>query len=92
MDQVLKFLPIGAAAVAIIAAASVGQFQLGAIAAETVENARDIEENEDDIEDIQRSLIKRQGEIGLDLERLRIEQSAQGSKIDQVLELLRQED
>lgn len=88
-DNLLRWLPVGALAASLIAAGAVGQFQLGALAAEVAENDDEIEENEEAIESIQRRLIERQGEIGLDLERLKIQQGQQGEKLDEVLEILR---
>lgn len=80
---------------AVIMALSIGLIGLGGIQWQTGAHAetlsgheRDIEANEEAIEDIQRSLIRRQGEIGLDLERLRIEQNQQGEKLDNILKLL----
>ena len=64
------------------------QYQTTAMASEIKEQEADIEANDEAIEDIQRSLIRRQGEIGLDLERLRIEQDQQGEKLDSILRLL----
>lgn len=66
------------------------QWQTAALADQASKRDALISENEDAIEDIQRSLIRRQGEIGLDLERLKIEQSQQSEKLDDVLLLLRQ--
>lgn len=90
MDRVLRYWPIVLTATTLIAAGAVGQFQLGALAGEVNENKEDIEENEDEIEAIQRRLIERQGQIGLDLERLRIQQAQQNQKLDDVLRLLRE--
>lgn len=82
---------------AVIMALSLGLLALGGLQwqtrahAETLkQHTQDIETNEEAIEAIQRSLIRRQGEIGLDLERLKIEQNQQSEKLDDVLLLLRQ--
>lgn len=76
-------------AATLIAAGSVGQFQIGALAGEMDEAELLIEENAEEIEAIQRALIQRQGTIALDLERLKIEQKQQGDKLDDILLLLR---
>lgn len=89
MDKVLKLWPVFMGAIALVATGAVAQFQITAMASEIVKNEDQIEENEDSIEAIQRKLIERQGSIQLDLERLRIQQSQQNQKLDDVLRLLR---
>lgn len=80
---------IATGAVALISLGGL-QWQTGAQAGEIEHLSVEIEENAEDIEQIQRSLIRRQGEVELNLERLRIEQGQQTEKIDDVLLLLRQ--
>lgn len=89
MEKLLKFLPLAVIVATVFSAGVVGQFQLGALAGEVGENEASIEQNEEDIEIIQRKLIERQGEISLDLERLRIQQNQQNRKLDDMLQLLR---
>jgi outer membrane murein-binding lipoprotein Lpp len=88
--KIMALWPVIVVIASLLMAGAVGQFQITAMAGEVEENAEAIEENEDDIEEIQRKLIRRQGEISLDLERLRDEQSDQSEKLDEVLDLLRQ--
>ena len=88
MDRVIRMWPILVMAGTMIAYGAVGQFQLQAAGKEIGELEEAVEENEDDIEGIQRRLIERQGAISLDLERLRIQQKQQSDKLDRVLDLL----
>lgn len=85
----MKWLPAIVVGATLVAGGAVGQFQIGALAGELEEHSEDIEENAEDIEVIQRRLIERQGEIELDLERLRDSQEDNSEKLDEVLELLR---
>lgn len=92
MEKILRWWPIMGAAAAIVAAGAVGQFQLAAQASNLEAVEQDVEDNEEDIEAIQKQLIERQGTIKLDLERLRIQQNQQSEKLDSVLQLLRTRD
>lgn len=89
MDKLIKFWPVFMGAIALVATGAVAQFQITAMAGEVEKHEELIEENEDSIEAIQRKLIERQGSIQLDLERLRIQQSQQSQKLDDVLRLLK---
>lgn len=88
-EKIMKWWPVAVMAATLVAGGAVAQYQIGQLAGEQEEMSEDIEENSDDIEVIQQQLIRRQGEIGIDLERLRIEQDQQSDKLDEVLELLR---
>lgn len=88
-DRIMKYWPIGLAIVTVALAAGAGQFQLSAVAAETGENSREIRENADDIDDLERALIERRGDIALELERLRLQQQAQEEKTDEIIDILR---
>lgn len=85
----LKYWPILVTAGALIAGGAVAQLQIASNDEQLGKHGEMIEENEEDIEAIQRRLIERQGKIELDLDRLRNEQQDQSEKLDEVLDLLR---
>lgn len=88
--DLIRYIPAAVLVAGVIASAAVSQFQIGAHAEELADNAASIDENEEDIEAIQRLLIERQGQQRLELQRIETEQKAQGRSLDQILRLLEQ--
>ena len=86
-----KALPWVGVVVLCLGAAStsgVALWRIDAQAGEIKDNAESIDENEEDIELIQRQLIQRQGEVELRTQRIEIEQRQQGDTLDQILDIL----
>ena len=91
VSDLVKWLPVAAVAVGLVSAATIAQFQITASAQEIEDNAESIDENEESIELIQRTLIQRQGEQALQVQRIETEQKSQGADLDQILLLLKQQ-
>jgi len=89
MSDYLKFLPLALVASATIASGAVDNFRLQAHAQELINLEESMDENEDIIGEIQRLLIKRKGEVELDLELVKREQQDQGEDLEEILLLLR---
>lgn len=88
--DILRFLPVAVIAAGLIGSASIGQFQIAANAEDIGDNEAAIAENEDEIEDINRLLIRRQGEVETKLQAIEIEQRSQSEDVDEILLLLQQ--
>jgi hypothetical protein len=86
--SVLPWLPVAVVAAGAIASGAVDSWRIGAHANEIEALDDKTAENEDDIEEIRRALIVRQGQIELDLQRIESEQRAQGKDLEQILDLL----
>lgn len=89
-DGILKYWPILAMAGGILVSAGAAQFQLNAHAGDLTDLSESVDENEDAIEQIQRQLIQRQGEVALQVQRIETQQQEQGKDLDQILLLLQQ--
>lgn len=96
-EQAARWAPIIFTAATALLAIGGGWAGFQAQAENLREAEEQIEENAEDINVIQQTLIRRQGEIGLDVERLRIEQNTLNDKIDEqseqlddIIQLLRQ--
>jgi len=59
-------------------------------AEELLDLGESVDENEDAIEQIQRLLIQRQGEVALQVQRIEHEQNSQGDDLAKILLLLQQ--
>ena len=88
-DQVKSMLPIMVVVASIAGTTAVAQFQIGnhKEAIDKLFGEQDLTEEE--VELIQRELIRRQGQLNLDLNNMRIEQKHQADKLDEILRLLR---
>lgn len=89
IDRLLHYWPIVLALVAVISAASIGQFQISAHAEEMDDLSESVDENEEAIEVIQRLLIRRQGEVENQVQRIELEQKQISEDVDEILQLLR---
>lgn len=58
------------------------------VEAQIEDNSESIDANEDEVEQIQRELIRRQGRTELDLQRIQQEQESQGRDLETILRLL----
>ena len=88
MTDYMKFLPLAIIAAGLVASATTAQMQIGSHGDEIWDLGEGVDENEEDIELIQRELIARQGETRLQVQRIENEQRAQGEDLDQILRLL----
>ena len=91
MTDYMKFLPLALIAAGLVASATTAQVQIANSAEELFDLSESIDEAEDSIELIQRTLIQRQGETKLQVQRIENEQRAQGEDLDQILLLLQQQ-
>ena len=91
MNDYMKFLPLALIAAGLVASATTAQVQIANSAEELFDLSESIDEAEDSIELIQRTLIQRQGETKLQVQRIENEQRAQGEDLDQILLLLQQQ-
>ena len=95
-EQAAKWAPILFTAATALLAIGGGWAGFQAQAENLAEAEEQIDENAEDITVIQQTLIRRQGEIGLDVERLRIQQhqlneqiEEQSEQLDDIIQLLR---
>ena len=91
MTDYMKFLPLALIAAGLVASATTAQVQIANSADELFDLSSSVDEAEDSIELIQRTLIQRQGETKLQVQRIENEQRAQGEDLDQILLLLQQQ-
>jgi len=91
VNDYMKFLPLALIAAGLVASATTAQVQIANSAEELFDLSESIDEAEDSIELIQRTLIQRQGETKLQVQRIENEQRAQGEDLDQILLLLQQQ-
>lgn len=91
-SKLLAWLPVFVLACTVAGSAMVDNFRLTAHAEELKDVVEDIEDNEEAIEEIQRVLIRRQGEVQLKVQRIETEQQAQGDDISEILRLLKQQE
>ena len=89
--EYMKFLPLVLIAAGLVASATTAQVKIANSAEELFDLSESIDEAEDSIELIQRTLIQRQGETKLQVQRIENEQRAQGEDLDQILLLLQQQ-
>ena len=90
MADYLKLWPIAVVAAGVVGSGAVDTFRLQAHAEELIDLGDSVDENEEDIEAIQRLLIQRQGVVALDIQRIETEQAKQGDDLDKILLLLQQ--
>jgi len=88
MSQVIKYWPIAVVTASVVASAAIGNFRISANAEELVDVSESVDENEENIEEIQRLLIARQGEVKLDLQRIETQQRQQGETLGEIRQLL----
>jgi hypothetical protein len=90
MTDYMKFLPLAIIAAGLVASATTAQMQIGSHEGELWDLSEGVDENEEDIELIQRELIARQGETRLQVQRIENEQRSQGQDLEKILLLLQQ--
>ena len=90
MTDYSKLTPIVIIAVSVIATAVAAQIQIQSNSGELTDLSESVDENEENIELIQRTLIQRQGETRLQVQRIETEQKNQGDDLDQILLILKQ--
>lgn len=97
LRALLPWVGVVAMMLGVASSAGVALFKIDAQAGEIEKLEHELEETEDIIEEIQRLLIQRQGEVKLDVQRienttrsLRIQQEKQGEDLEEILRLLRQ--
>lgn len=99
LETLRGWVPVLVLAGGIIASGAVDSWRIGANAEDISDLEVDfnkeiddleesIDSNELSIEEIQRLLIRRQGEVALELQRIQTEQSSQGARLDQIIRLL----
>jgi hypothetical protein len=86
--DLLKYWPIVLVASGVIASASADNWRLGEHTEEINELSIGVEQNEEAIEEIQRLLIRRQGEVELLVQRIEAEQRNQGGDLAQIIRIL----
>ena len=91
MTDYMKFLPLVLIAAGLVASATTAQMQIGSHGDEIWDLGEGVDENEEDIELIQRELIARQGETRLQVQRIETEQRSQGQDLEKILLLLQQQ-
>ena len=91
MGDYMKFLPLAIIAAGLVASATTAQMQIGSHGDEIWDLGEGVDENEENIELIQRTLIQRQGETRLQVQRIETEQKNQGDDLEQILLLLKQQ-
>ena len=92
-DGLNKILPwVGVVVLGFGAASTSGValFRIDAQAEEIQDISESVDENEEDIEAIQRLLIQRQGQVELDLQRIETMQNQQGMTLEEIKALLQQ--
>jgi len=91
MTDYTKYVGIAVLAAGVIASAATGQMQINTNNTDIDDISESVDENEESIELIQRTLIQRQGEQALQVQRIENEQRSQGDDLDQILLLLQQQ-
>ena len=86
----LSYLPIATLAIGLVGSYFVNGERMQAHAEELLDLGESVDENEDAIEQIQRLLIQRQGEVALQVQRIEHEQNSQGDDLAKILLLLQQ--
>lgn len=86
--DLIKYWPIVLVASGVIASASVDNWRLGDHTEKINALSIGVEQNEDAIEEIQRLLIRRQGEVELLVQRIEAEQRNQGGDLAQIIRIL----
>jgi len=71
VERLLKWLPAALVVSTLIGAGYVAQFQINAQAEQLKDVQKDVEENEDDVEQLQRLLIEQQGQNRLEVQELK---------------------
>lgn len=89
-DSFLKYVPITLVAASLVASAATAQFQIAANAEEVSDLSESVDENEETIEEIQRVLIRRQGEVELNLQQIKSKQDRQADDLSKILEILQE--
>ena len=91
MNDYIKYLPLMLIAAGLVASGTTAQVQIGNHGDTLLDLSESIDEAEEDVEQIQRLLIERQGAQRLDILRIETEQRSQGESLDQILLLLQQQ-
>ena len=90
MSELLKYVPITLVAASLVASAATSQFQIAANADDLTDLSESVDENEDTIEEIQRVLIRRQGEVELNLQQIKSKQDRQADDLSEIIRLLKE--
>ena len=88
MGKVLQWVPAMVLAAGLIGSTAVDSYRLSAHAGEIQDLFDGMDENEEAIEQIPRLLIRRQGEVELQVQRIETEQQQQGEDLEEILRLL----
>lgn len=91
VDTIKSWSPIVIVAAGLIGTGYVTLDRQAALANEVEDLGDSVDENEDAIEQIQRQLIQRQGQVELRTQRIEIEQEQQGDTLDEILLLLKRQ-
>lgn len=89
LERSLKWVPLVVLFAGLVASSTTAQLQISANAGEVLSLIEDLEEVEDDVEQIRRILIQRQGEVSQQVQRIELQQQQQSKDLDTILELLR---
>ena len=91
-DRIIKWWPIAVVAAGLVGSGSVDSFRLNAHAEDIKDLSESVDENEEALEEIQRLLIRRQGEVELTVQRIENDLSDVNEDLEEILRLLRQSD
>ena len=90
MTDYTKYIPIAVIAAGLVASAVTAQIKIENNSEELWDLSEGVDENEESIELIQRTLIQRQGETRLQVQRIEAEQKNQGKDLNEIILLLKQ--
>lgn len=91
-ETLMKYVPIALLAASLVASATTAQVQIGENAEDLADLSESVDENEETIEEIQRVLIRRQGEVELNLQQIKSKQDRQAEDVQQILKILQEKD
>jgi len=90
MTDYTKYIPIAVIAAGLVASAVTAQIKIENNSEELWDLSEGVDENEESIELIHRTLIQRQGETRLQVQRIEAEQKNQGKDLNEIILLLKQ--
>lgn len=88
MNRLLPWLPVIVVGAGLVASGTTAQVQIGNNDKAISANAAAIGTNAEDVEEIQKLLIQRQGHLELELFKIQTEQSDQADDLTQILQIL----
>jgi hypothetical protein len=88
-EQLKTWLPVLVIGATIVGTGYVTLERQAALAGEVEDQSESIDEIEEDVQQIQRKIIERQGEVELRTQRIEIEQQSQSEDLEEILRLLR---